>query len=266
MANALGQLANAPLIYVLTQIVFTRVPKMESKWEDFHQAIFDRYPIAMPEHVREIQIGGSKESLFSEELRWHMLDRERKEGVILNANSVVFHATTYTTSEDYFTRLEFVLSKLHGIFPDNIEVTRLGLRYVDLLLPGNDLPSDDQVAGKLGSISLEDVGCEFVKLEEVTRYKTAENGNLIIRHRQSINPDVLPGDLFPNNLTPAPLLSVQKPEDVVVGLMDFDHYVQLEFEFETNNIIEKLKAMHVTSSQAFQLATTSEAKRLWKGE
>jgi uncharacterized protein (TIGR04255 family) len=266
MANALGQLVNAPLIYVLTQIVFTRVPKMESKWEDFHQAIFDRYPIAIPEHIREIQIGGSKESLFSEELRWHMLDRERKEGIILNADSVVFHATSYTTSEDYFTRLEFVLSKLRDIFPNNIEVSRLGLRYIDLLLPGDGLPVDDQVAGKLGSIPLDDAGCEFVKLEEVTRYKTAENGNLVVRHRQSINPDILPGDLFPNNLTPAPLLSVQKPEDVVVGLMDFDHYVQLEFEFEMNNIIEKLKAMHVISSQAFQLATTSEAQQLWKGE
>ena len=34
----LGQLPNAPLIYVLAQIAFTRIPKMESRWEDFHDS------------------------------------------------------------------------------------------------------------------------------------------------------------------------------------------------------------------------------------
>ena len=266
MTKALGQLKKAPLIYVLVQIVFTRVPKMESRWEDFHQAVFDRYPLATPEHIRQIQIGNTDKQIFPDESRWNFLDRKKNEGIILASDSLVLHTTSYTTSKDFFTRLEFVLSKLIDILPSEVKVSRLGLRYVDLLIPEESLPADNQVEGKLGSISLEEIGCEFVKLEEVTRYQTPEGGNLVIRHRQSINPDVLPGDIFPNNLENAPLLSVKKPDDVVVGLMDYDHYVQLDSEFETSYIIEKLQSMHSTSSQAFQLTTTSEAKQLWDKE
>ena len=33
MAKALGQLPNAPLIYVLAQIRFTHIPRMDRRWE-----------------------------------------------------------------------------------------------------------------------------------------------------------------------------------------------------------------------------------------
>ena len=260
---SLGQLPNAPLIYVLAQIVFTRVPKMGSYWEDFHQAIFDRYPQALTERIRQIQLQDEDEASTSDSIRWNMLDREKREGIILAPESLIFHATSYTTSDDFFDRLEFVLTKLAGILPRNIEVNRLGLRYVDLLLPSEDLPVDEQVSGKLGSISLDDVGCAFQKLEEVTRYTTPEKGDLVIRHRQSLGSDILPGDLFPTNLKNAPLLEKEKPENATVGLIDFDHYVHLESEFKPGVIIDKFKTMHTISSKAFKITTTPKARQLW---
>ncbi len=263
MASALGQLPNAPLIYVLAQIGFTRIPKMESYWEEFHQAIFDRYPQASIEHIRQIQLQDTSEPSASDSVRWNMLNREKTEGIILAPESLIFHATSYATSDGFFANLEYVLTTLIAVLPKNIEVNKLGLRYIDLLLPSEDLPVDEQVSGKLGSIPLDEAGCEFLRLEEVTRYSTPENGNLVIRHRQSKGADILPGDLFPNNLHHAPLLEREKPTDAVVGLMDYDHYVQLETELKADVVMEKLRALHATNSRAFELTTTPEAKSLW---
>ncbi|MCW8901214.1 MAG: TIGR04255 family protein [Gammaproteobacteria bacterium] len=265
MASALGQLPNAPLIYVLAQIVFTRIPKMESRWEDFHQEIFDLYPQAEPERIRQVQIQDEGVSSASDLIRWNMFDRDRRTGIILSPESLVFHATSYTTSDDFFNNLDYIINKLVDILPKNIEVNRLGLRYVDLLLPSKEIPVDNQVSGKLGSISLEEVGCNFQKLEEVTRYKTPLNGDLVIRHRQSIEADILPGDIFPNNLLPAPLLANVKPEEAVVGLIDYDHYIKVKEDFEPISIIKKFKELHHISSKAFELTTTDEAKQLWRG-
>jgi len=128
------------------------------------------------------------------------------------------------------------------------------------------LSVDDQVSGKLGSISLDEAGCEFRKLEEVTRYTTLEGGDLVIRHRQSTEKDILPGDLFPNNLKIASRLEEIAEEGEVVGLLDYDHYVHLNISFDADTIIGTLKRMHATSSKAFRLTTTEDAKKLWNEE
>jgi len=258
----LGQLPNAPLIYVLAQIAFTRIPKMESRWEDFHEEIFDLYPHAEVERIHELQLQNEKEPITADLTRWNMFDKEKYSGVILAPDSIILHASSYTTSEDFFKKLKYILDKLSSILPDNVAVKRLGLRYIDLLLPEEKLPVEDQVSGKLGSISLESIGCQFQKLEEVTRYKTEMNSNLVVRHRQSTEPDILPGDLFPNKLRLAGRLEKVKPKGVV-GLMDYDHYIQFEENFNISSIIDKFKSLHDINSKAFKLTTSDDAEQLW---
>jgi len=262
---ALGQMPNAPLIYVLAQVVFTRVPKMETYWEDFHKSIFDRYPNAQVEHVTEFSPEGidSARSVFQ---RWHIRDTNKQEGLILSSDGLVFHTSSYISSSDFFNSFEFVLTELIKVLPDNIETNRIGLRYVDLLLPGDDLSVEDQVSGKLGGISLDKADCNFLKLEEITRYGTPEGGFLVIRHRQSKEADILPSDIFPNTLGHAKRLNAAKPDNATVGLIDYDHYVEGTHEFKSDVLINKIRAMRKTNSAAFKLTTTSEAIKLWKGE
>jgi len=264
MVSALGQLPNAPLVYVLSQIAFTRIPNMETLWENYHQSIFSAYPESFRENIREIKLNESTSQPISETSRWHMVNRDNTEGLILGPDSLTFHATAYNTSADFFQKIKFVINSLEKILPDNIEVKRVGLRYVDLLIPNENLAVESQVEGKLGSIPLTDVGCEFQKLEEVTGYSTPEGGQLIFRHRQSITRDLLPGDLFPNNLKPADRLSILPNEGEVSAVLDFDHFVVLKMQFDTDELLSLLQNMHKTSSKAFQLTTTPEAKALWK--
>jgi len=265
MEKALGTLPNAPLIYVLAQIVFTRVPKMEDIWEDFHKRIFENYPESEVEHVQQFSI--KRENLeSSKETRWHMLDRARRKGLILHSNTLILHTTRYTTSNDFFDDLTFILNNFIEVLPAGIQVKRLGLRYIDLLLPSANLDVDKQASEKLGMFSFNNIGCTAVQSNKVANYKTKNGGELIFRHRQTTRQDVLPIDLFPNNLVPAPLLKNPKQENTIVGLLDFDHFVNIDIPIETKSIITNFVELQETTSKAFLEATTPEAKKIWKEE
>ena len=264
MKQALGQLPNAPLIYVLAQILFTRVPKMEDIWEDLHQRVFDSYPESEVERVEQFAM--KTDGLeASKETRWHLFARDRRKGVILSSNALILHTTSYTTSKDFFADLGFVLGHLAEVLPSGIQVNRLGLRYIDLLLPPRgELDIDRQVVDKLGILNFEPLNCKPMRFDRVDRYKTEIGGELILQHRQTMSKDVLPSDLFPNMLKPAPLLEIPKPENVMVGLLDFDHFLKTDMPMEQARITEMFRQLQKTTSAAFSEATTPAAMRLWK--
>lgn len=109
MKQSLGRLPNAPLIYVLAQVKFSRVPNMKNLWEDFHQKIFDTYPESQVEHIEQFAI--KKEGLESSpETQWNLLNRERSQGFLLKPEMLILHTTSYETSDVFFNDLAFGLS------------------------------------------------------------------------------------------------------------------------------------------------------------
>lgn len=263
MAKALGQLPSAPLIYVLAQIVFTRIPKVGSLWEDFHQRLFNIYPESEVEHFAQFSLKNEGPEV-SKETRWHLLSRDRSKGLIFSANTLILHTTSYTTSKDFFDDLAAALKILIDVIPKAIKVNRLGLRYIDLLLPQHGLEVDQQVVDHLRMVSLDQIHCKPVRFERVANYATPIGGELIFRHIQTTGMDVLPGDLFPNKLKPAPLLATPKPTKSIVGLLDFDHFLQEDMHLETEAVIEKFRDLQKTTSAAFRTVTTSAATQAWQ--
>lgn len=263
MKQALGQLPNAPLIYVLAQILFTRVPKMADIWEDFHQRVFDLYPESGVAHVEQFTIKKENGVESSKETRWNMFSRDRRKGLILNANALILHTTSYTTSADFFTDLEVALGHLVEVLPSSIQVSRLGLRYIDLLLPGEYVDVEKQVVDKLWVPNFESLGCRHMRSERITRYNTSLEGELILRYRQTMDRDVLPSDIFPNDLEPASLLTTSKPENAEVASLDFDHFLKKDMPLEQGNIIRIFRELHKTTSEVFHAITTEAARQKW---
>jgi len=266
MTQALGQLPKAPLIYVLAQVVFTRVPKMDDIWEDFHKSVFNVYPESEIEHIEQFAL--KKEGLeSSKETRWHLLSRDKREGLILHSNQLILHTTRYTTSQEFFATLELALANLIENLPGNISVSRMGLRYIDFLIPHGNLTVDSQVDKHLGMLDLDEIECKTIRFERIANYHTKIGGELIIRHRQTTAMDVLPNDLFPNILEPAPLLNVQKqhPDDVV-GMLDFDHVLKTNINLDTTQIIDTFEKLQKITSAAFRQTTTKAALDHWSEE
>ncbi|MCB1761598.1 MAG: TIGR04255 family protein [Gammaproteobacteria bacterium] len=266
MADALGQLPNAPLIYVLAQIRFTHVPRMDRRWEDLHERVIERYPRAEPERIEQLTLKDGKPVVGDSIQRWNLLSDDRLTGLIVAADSLVLHSARYETSKHFVAELNNVLQDFVKILPEKgIRITRQGLRYVDLLLPENDLSVDDQIIETLRLPRPPSLG-EPERMEQIVTYMTGVGGKLVIRHRQSIKTDLLPGDLFPNNLGVAPRLSRPKPENQIAGLLDYDHFIEKEIPIDVDTIVDSFRNLHSVTSAAFRETTTGKAQAIWKTE
>jgi len=266
VANALGQMPNAPLIYVLAQARFTHVPRMDKRWEDFHEKVFESYPKAETERIEQIAFKDSQPSIGDSIQRWHLTNESRTTGIILDAGMLIFHTTDYKKSGVFLTELQGILEAFIPILPEKgMSVTRLGLRYVDLLLQEGELMVDKQVIETLRLPQLPDLGIAQ-RMEQMMTYQTPVNGKMVIRHRQSTASDVLPADIFPNKLEPAPRLKRERLENTVAGLLDYDHFIEQEQSFDIDSIIAGFRKLHNISSVAFKATTTEEAFTEWTKE
>lgn len=266
MANALGQMPNAPLIYVLAQVRFTPVPHMDKKWEDFHEKVFEFYPKSETERIQQLGFNDGQPIVSDSIKRWHLNNESRTTGIILDAGMLIFHTTDYKTSSIFLSNLQAVLEAFVQILPEKgVSVSRLGLRYVDLLLQEGDLLVDQQVIDTLRLPNLPDIGTAR-RMDQIVTYQTQSNGTMVIRHRQSTNPDVLPADLFPNKLEPAPRLKRERPKDSIVGLLDYDHFIERDQSFDIDSIINSFHKLHDASSAVFKATTTEEAFTEWQKE
>lgn len=266
MANALGQMHNAPLIYVLAQIRFTHVPRMDKRWEDFHEKVFESYPKAETKRVEQVAFKDGQPTIGDSIQRWHLVNETRTTGIILDAGMLIFHTTDYETSDVFLSDFQSILKTFTPILPEKgVSVSRLGIRYVDLLLQDEDLPVDQQIIEALRLPNLPDIG-EARRMEQIVTYQTQNNGTMVIRHRQSTTTDVLPADIFPNELEPALRLKRERPENSIAGLLDYDHFVDNEQAFDIDSIIDSFCKLHAISSAAFKATTTEEAFTKWQKE
>ena len=269
MAKALGQLPNAPLIYVLAQIRFTHVPRMDKRSEDFHEKVFNTYPKAEKERIEQVTFKDGQPSVSDSIQRWQLSNEPRTTGIILESGMLVFHTTDYKTSDVFLSELQNILNVFVEVLPEKrvgVSVSRLGLRYVDLLLEEEGLSVDQQVieALRLPQIPTE-IGAPK-RMDQVVTYTTPTGSTLLVRHRQSTTPDVLPGDIFPNQLKPAPRLARERPENTIVGLLDYDHYIEQEQPFDDAAITTGFRTLHDTSSAIFKATTTKDALATWEKE
>lgn len=267
VAKALGQLPNAPLIYVLAQIRFTHVPRMDKRWEDFHEQVFAAYPKAEIDRIEQFDFKDGQPMAGDTIKRWRLTNEARTTGILLDAGVLVFHTTDYQTSNIFLSDLQHVLAAFVGILPDKgVSFSRLGLRYIDLLLQEGSLSVDQQVIETLRLPKLPaDIG-QAGRMEQTITCQPPGGGTLIIRHRQSVTPDVLPSDIFPNKLELPARLERERPENTIVGLLDYDHFIEDEQAFDVEAIIAGFKDLRKVSSAAFKATTTKEACVSWKKE
>lgn len=266
MANALGQMPNAPLIYVLAQIRFAPVPHMDERWEDFHEKVFEQYPKAETQLIQQIAIKDGQPTAGDTIKRWHLTTKSSTTGIIIDAGTLIFHTTSYKTSDVFLTDFRSVLKAIRPILPEKgVIVSRLGLRYLDLLLPEGDLTIDQQIIKALQLPTLSSIG-EARRMDQIITYQTLIDGTMNIRYCQSSTTDVLPADLFPNKLEPPLRLKREKPENSFVGLLDYDHFTEQEQSFDIESIITNFRKLHEISSTAFKETTTEKAFEEWQKE
>lgn len=263
------QMSNAPVYYALAQAQFNPVPAMAKYVDQIQDRLRREYPLFEPQQVTHLVVPAPGQAQQAEPQITHMVSwlitkSDRTAGFILAPSAITYHTTHYQT------RNEFLPELLRGLMAVHEEVTldhvsRLGLRYLDAVLPRAD-------KGETVEQYLVD-GLHGIEFSAARRYMMSEsvfatkarplcpNGTLVARVHRTIAPLGFPPDMQPNGLVMNPKFMLQEPLDHAV--IDTDHYVEGRMPIDTDMLREQLLSLHGTIKDVFNATRTDHAHAVW---
>ena len=206
MTNRLGAWSNAPLAYALAEIRTEHLADIEDYQPKFAGRLRDAYPIQRTRKTTNvITSGGQPVPELSSNAAWEYATADNRVAVILRANGIVLHATRYEDSRTFFAQLDDVVRALAEIVP-SVFVNRLGLRFIDFVLPNDNEAPEDYADARLNP----DLGLshspEGATTTSMSVYQMERDVTLILRYTRASGPPELPPDLAALSLDKSPLM------------------------------------------------------------
>jgi len=261
-------LTQKPLVMVLCQIQFSPIRQLDR----YIGAIQERFrrmglPIERVGKVRQITFGqAGAQPDFSEETRWEYLTRDQHQSVLLTERSLVLQTADYERFEVFAERLQTLLDVVfcetehdqHGV------VERIGLRYVDAVLPrpGEDFRHyvREGLHGVADDVFLPGTHRAFWQSAGATSIGNHQ-GVLMLRVSQNDQGALLPADLIEG----APQLGRPEPTGTLITLIDMDHFIEDTLDANADALVPLAYAMHDDIINAFHHhVATPEAIAIWK--
>lgn len=263
------QMSNAPVYYALAQAQFNPVAAM-AKYVDEIQDVLRRenYTLFEPQEMMQLQFSSvSGQSQAEPKLvqltSWLITKADRSSGFILSSSALTYHTTHYQTNKEFLSELLHGLKAVHKVV--NLDhLSKLGLRYLDAVLPVNGEPVDIYLAGGLHGIQFNG-GTQRYALNESVFETDCDplipKGTLIARVHRANSQLSYPPDLVPNGLLPMERFSsnILLPHAVI----DTDHFVEGRMPLDFDKISAQLVSLHATIKLAFEATTTDHARDIW---
>jgi uncharacterized protein (TIGR04255 family) len=254
-----GKLTHAPVSYALAQVRFSPVLKLDKFIPEIQDRLRGEYPRYEKGEVRNIQIGPSGPPIIAEpESRWIFLNKNRTCGVVLQHSSFIYHTTAYETSDQFRERIMAALEPV----ADSVTLTlieRVGLRYIDLVIPDSDESLGDYLHASLTGFPFEEHEAEK-ELNFAQATAKTKIGQLVVRCLVN-----KAGLLMPDDLMPCPL-SIERnvPRGRFTAVLDTDHFSEQSFDFSLEAVAERIDELHGAISSVFWSAITEFAYEKWK--
>lgn len=262
------KMSNAPVYYALAQAQFNPVAAM-AKYVDEVQDRLRRegYTLFEPQQVTHLQFTATPgqvptEPQLAHTTSWLITKGNRTSGFILSASSITFHTTHYETRREFIPELLRGLRAIHEVV--NLDhIGRLGLRYLDAVLPQADETVDQYLVD----------GLHGVRFGARQRYGLNESvfesdsgpllpkGTLVARVHRMDSPLGYPPDMVPNGLLPMPRFAINDIRSHAI--IDTDHFVEGRMELDFDKIDEQLSALHATIKLVFEATITNHARAVW---
>jgi uncharacterized protein (TIGR04255 family) len=262
------KMSNAPVYYALAQAQFNPVAAM-TKYVDKVQDLLrrDGYTLFEPQQVTHLQFTAAPgqattEPQVAHTCSWLITKGDRSSGFILSAASITFHTTHYETSNEFIPELLRGLKAVHEVV--GLEhVSRLGLRYLDAVLPQPDETTDRYLANELHGVRF---GAErrYALNESVFETESAPllpKGTLVARVHRMASPLGYPPDIVPSGLIAMPKFEIKDTRHHAV--IDTDHFVEGRMPLDFEKIGEQLSALHATIKLVFDATVTDNARAVW---
>lgn len=186
---------------------------------------------------------------------------DRTSGFILNDRFLGFIETRYVGFGQFKQKFENVLLEVQRLL-DLTLYLRLGIRYVDVILPSSGNTFADYMERELLPFETSSVeGVSLISGQSSSEYETHE-GRLLLRSRIADNPIGIAPDL----VALAEYFDF-KYRDIEgkAAIMDTDHFCMFQpgVPLRTEEVWERLDRLHVTAGDMFFKAVTDTAIKEW---
>lgn len=262
MKTAVPKMRLAPVFYTLVQVQFNPIAQMS----DYVARLQERLRrTGFPDYRSENQVGllirrldePQPDVQSQQHMRWSFTNTQRTEGYLLLSDALVFHTTAYDTFEGFLQKIIDGLKLVHEIV-ELAYVERIGLRYLDAVLPINDDTLQQYLNPSLLGFS-ENLGGRLS--HSFTETVTAvEDGNLVARAVITDGTLALSPDLLPLQLELQPRFTVINGRNAV---LDTDYSVVKRNSFDLKQIEKQLLKSHDIITDAFKVSVTDYARERW---
>lgn len=261
-------MSNAPVYYALAQAHFNPVAAM-AKYVDQIQDRLRRegYPLFEPQQFMQLIVprpgqGQPQEPQIQQAVSWLMTRSDRTAGFILGPSTISYHTTHYQTHNEFIPELLRGLMAVHDAVALD-HVSRLGLRYLDAVLPRAGETTEQYLVGGLHGIDF-NAARQHAMTESVFATDTrplVPKGTLVVRVYRAVAPLGFPPDMLPTGLAIAPQFEIKEPREHAI--IDTDHYVEGRMAVELDKLNEQLLSLHGTIKSVFGATTTDHARSAW---
>jgi uncharacterized protein (TIGR04255 family) len=262
-------MTKSPVYYALAQAQFNPVAAM-AKYVDEIQDILrrDGYTLFEPQEITQLQfVGVAGQASTKPEViqvnNWLISKSDRTAGFILGPSSLVYHTTNYETRNEFLPNLVQGLQAVHKVV--SLEhIARLGLRYLDAIIPQEGEDVSQYLAGGLLGVSF-GAKQRYAMNESVFETETGpivKLGTLVARVYRATSSLGYPPDLIPQGLQPMPRFQIN--EEISHAVIDTDHFVEGRMLINIEQIQQQLESLHIAIKKSFEATITPYAQEVWR--
>lgn len=252
------KLERSPLQFVLIQVRFSPVAAIRDYVPLFQDKLRKNgFPGFNKETMQQFSFG--PEPKVENTTRWRFVSRDKREGVVLAEDFVVYETSRYDVFETFTERFKNVLIELNGVAQIDF-ASQIGLRYVDVVHSLDEHDPDWFIRDQFHGLKADGIG-ELMTNQFLSVVKTAD-GVLKLKTHDGYGPEFMPPDLEATSLE----FDLKLTEQDSFRILDFDHIWKGEIDFVPTEIVAKMWALHESIEQTFKETVTDDAMRVWKSK
>jgi uncharacterized protein (TIGR04255 family) len=262
------KMSNAPVYYALAQAQFNPVAAMEKYVIDIQDVLRrDGYTLFEAQEVTQLQfIAAPGETVAEPKLipthTWLITKADRTSGFVLSQTSLIYHTTHYETSDKFISDLLCGLKAIHDVVTLD-HLSRLGLRYLDAILPHSNEKVDSYLVKGLHGVEF-GAAQRYSLIESVFETSSGPllpKGTLVARVHRATSQLGYPPDMVPNGLLP--MSRFENTNVISHAIIDTDHFVEGIMPLDFNQIKDQYVNLHATIKDAFNAMITEYATETW---
>lgn len=264
------KLSKQPLALVLIQIRFSPFMNMKDYIPQIQEKLLPLGFVNCRENPSlEVRITPNG-PVATDSKQWVFTSFDGYQSVILDSKQLTYQTSDYDVFETYYAKYQQICDVLvssASSFETSVLIQRLGLRYVDRIIPLDNNDSIDSYINDGFRVNQASIFgsakkiCTISQAGEVNIFGD-KKGAIVFRITQGEKGLFLPPDLMPN----PPKMKKEVKIDQIIGLLDIDHsYNAIGPEKYDRDFLENMfYSMHDNSHDLFMSIVSEEGKEKWK--